>query len=111
VTSKTPLIYFNIFTPLFVRLHAISSLLLTIILKMTTSKTPDITLYFLQSSRSIRIAWLLEELNLPYKSVFFPRENNKAPSDFRERSGNMLGKAPTLRDAEVVVWESGAISE
>jgi glutathione S-transferase len=81
---------------------------------MTTSKppTPDITLYFLQSSRSIRIAWLLEELNLPYKSIFFPRENNKAPSDFKERSGNRLGKAPCLRDGEnVVVWESGAISE
>jgi len=72
---------------------------------------PDITLYFLQSSRSIRIAWLLEELKLPYKSIFFPRENNKAPGDFKEKSGNTLGKAPSLKDGEVVVWESGAISE
>jgi glutathione S-transferase len=74
-------------------------------------QTPDITLYFLQSSRSIRIAWLLEELKLPYESIFFPRENNKAPSNSKEKSGNTLGKAPSLRDGEVVVWESGAISE
>jgi glutathione S-transferase len=72
---------------------------------------PDITLYFLQSSRSIRITWLLKELKLPYRSIFFPRENNKAPSDFKEKSGNTLGKAPSLKDGEVVVWESGAISE
>ena len=37
----------------------------------------DITLYFLQASRSIRIAWLLEELKLPYESIFFPRENSE----------------------------------
>jgi len=48
---------------------------------------------------------------LPYRSIFFSRENNKAPGDFKEKSGNTLGKAPSLRDGEVVVWESGAISE
>lgn len=73
--------------------------------------TPDITLYFLQASRSIRIAWLLEALSLPYKTIFFPRINNKAPADFRERSGNSLGKAPVLRDGELVLAESGAITE
>jgi len=55
---------------------------------------PDIALYFLQASRSIRIAGLLEGLGLGYKSVFFPRINNKAPADFKERCGNELGKAP-----------------
>ena len=69
------------------------------------------TLYFLQASRSIRIAWLLEALSLPYKSVFFPRINNKAPADFRERSGNSLGKAPVLREGELVLAESGAVTE
>jgi hypothetical protein len=79
---------------------------LSSISKMATSKNPDIILYFLQSSRSIRIAWLLEELKLPYKSIFFPRENNKAPSDFKEKSGNTLGKALSLRDGR---WWFGRV--
>jgi glutathione S-transferase len=71
----------------------------------------DITLYFLQASRSIRIAWLLEELGLEYKSVFFPRKNNKAPADFESQSGNSLGKAPCLKDGGLTIGESGAITE
>ncbi|CZT50278.1 related to GTT1-glutathione S-transferase [Rhynchosporium secalis] len=73
--------------------------------------TPDITLHFLQASRSIRVAWLLEELQLPYKNVFYPRENNKAPAAFKEQSGNALGKAPVLKDGQLTVMESGAITE
>ncbi|CZR59089.1 related to GTT1-glutathione S-transferase [Phialocephala subalpina] len=73
--------------------------------------SPDITLCFLQASRSIRIAWLLEELSLHYSSIFFPRENNTAPADFRSRSGNNLGKAPSLTDGQFVINESGAITE
>jgi len=78
---------------------------------------PNLTLYFLQSSRSIRIAFLLEELNLPYTSVFFPRINQKVPGDFKRRSGSSLGKAPVLRDGGkgdeggMVVLESGGITE
>jgi len=51
-----------------------------------STKSP-IQLYFLQASRSIRIAWLLEELKVPYDSHFFPRIENKAPADFKEKSG------------------------
>lgn len=72
---------------------------------------PNLTLYFLQASRSIRIAWLLEELGLPYTSIFFPRENNKAPADFKQISGNALGKAPVLKDGNLMLTESGAITE
>jgi glutathione S-transferase len=32
-----------------------------------------ITFYFLVASRTIRMAWLLEELNLPYTLVAAPR--------------------------------------
>jgi glutathione S-transferase len=73
--------------------------------------SPNITLYFLQALHSIRIAWLLEELSLPYTSVFFPRKNNKAPRHFKEKSGNALGKAPVLKDDGMTVVESGAITE
>jgi glutathione S-transferase len=72
---------------------------------------PDITLYFLQASRAIRVAWLLAELNLDYTLEFFPREKERAPPDFKERSGNPLGKSPFLRDGNVGVGESGAICE
>jgi glutathione S-transferase len=49
---------------------------------------PPITLYFLQASRCIRTAWLLEELGLDYELVFSDRVNQKAPEDFKLASGN-----------------------
>lgn len=76
-----------------------------------SSVSSDLTLYFLQASRSIRVAWLLEELGLPYKSIFYPREKNKAPASFKSDSGNTLAKAPALKDGDLLLAESGAISE
>lgn len=74
---------------------------------------PPLTLYFLESSRSIRIAWLLEELHLDYVLVSGPRNvnGNKAPASLKAQSGSHLGKFPVLRDGELVVVESGAITE
>jgi glutathione S-transferase len=72
---------------------------------------PELTLFFLQASRSIRIVWLLEELNIPYNVKFWDRANNKAPQAFKDQSGNPLGKAPTLKDGNLTVYESGAITE
>jgi glutathione S-transferase len=71
-----------------------------------------ITLWFLQASRSIRIAWLLEELHLDYDVKFFDRmKNMKAPPEFKESCGSPLGKAPTLKDGDLIIYESGAITE
>jgi glutathione S-transferase len=72
---------------------------------------PTITLWFLQASRCIRTAWLLEELGLDYDVKFSDRVNGKAPEDFKFASGNPLGKFPTLQDGTLTVYESGAISE
>ncbi|KAF2642939.1 thioredoxin-like protein [Massarina eburnea CBS 473.64] len=73
---------------------------------------PPITLHFLQASRSIRIAWLLELLNQPYTVKFADRlATMKAPDDFKAGTGNPLGKAPSLQDGELTVYESGAITE
>lgn len=73
---------------------------------------PPITLWFLQASRSIRIAWLLEELSLDYEIRFSERMSNmKAPEDFKVDSGNPLGKFPSLKDGEVRAYESGVITE
>lgn len=71
---------------------------------------PPITLWFLQASRCIRTAWLLEELGLEYNVEFSPRENGVAPAAFKKKAGH-LGKFPTLQDGEVWLYESGNIAE
>lgn len=55
------------------------------------------TLHFLQASRSIRTAWQLEILQIPYEIKFSPRTGNNgpAPLEFKEAAGG-LGKFPTL---------------
>lgn len=72
---------------------------------------PELTLYFLQASRSIRSAWQLEELGLDYKLEFSERENQKAPQHFKDNSGDALGKFPLLKDGDLTIPESGAIAE
>ena len=69
-----------------------------------------ITLWFLQASRSIRNAWVLEELGLDYEVKFSDRENGLAPADFKKEVGG-LGKFPFLQDGDVAVGESGLITE
>jgi glutathione S-transferase len=71
---------------------------------------PKITLYFLQASRSVRPAWLLEELGLDYDVVFAPRENGAAPQWLKDEAGG-LGKFPCLRDGDQMFYESGNITE
>jgi glutathione S-transferase len=71
---------------------------------------PDITLYFLQASRCIRSAWLLNDLGLDYNVKFSPRENGVAPAKFKQEAGG-IGKFPVLIDGAVVVSESGNITE
>ena len=69
-----------------------------------------ITLWFLQASRSIRNAWLLEELGLSYEVKFSPRENGLAPDQFKKDAGG-LGKFPMLQDGGLTIGESGTITE
>lgn len=69
--------------------------------KMSSSTSPSqpkkFTLHFLQASRSIRTAWHLEILQIPYEVKFSPRTGNNgpAPLEFKEAAGG-LGKFPTL---------------
>ena len=75
-------------------------------------KMPDITLYFLQASRSIRVAWLLEELGLDYRLETYDREaTGFAPASFKKACGTTIGKAPVLKDGPLTLQESGAITE
>lgn len=71
---------------------------------------PPITLWFLQASRSIRTAWILEELGLDYNLKFQPRVNGLASPEFKKEAGG-LGKFPTLDDGDLKIVESGAQAE
>jgi len=67
-----------------------------------------ITVCHLSTSRSERIVWLLEELGLEYRLEWFQRDAaGAAPASLREI--HALGKAPVIRDGDLVLAESGAI--
>lgn len=67
-----------------------------------------IKLYFAPRTRSVRIVWLLEELGLPYELI---REEFVPPAKNFFSQVTPLGKFPTLIDGDVVMCESGAITE
>jgi len=69
-----------------------------------------ITVYHLTSSRSERIVWLLEELGLDYQLERFRREQNGAAPEAM-KAIHPLGRAPVIRDGDMVLAESGAIVE
>jgi glutathione S-transferase len=67
-----------------------------------------ITIYHLSTSRSERIIWLMEELGLEYKLESHQREpNGAAPPTMK--AIHALGRAPVIRDGDIVLAESGAI--
>jgi glutathione S-transferase len=68
-----------------------------------------IRVHHLNASRSMRILWLLEELELEYEIVNYRRdpETNLAPPELQEI--NPLGKSPIIEDDGRIIFESGAI--
>lgn len=70
-----------------------------------------ITLHHLNNSRSQRILWLLEELELSYEIKFYERNKKTmlAPKELKEI--HPLGKSPVITDGDLTVAESGAIIE
>lgn len=74
-----------------------------------------LTLHHLPNSRSQRIVWLLEELQLPYELVLHQPSPSAGLGVATLKSVHRLGKVPTLVDHSgpepVVLAESGAIVE
>lgn len=69
-----------------------------------------ITIYHLDTSRSERIVWLMEELGLDYEIEAFERRPDvRAPETLKQV--HPLGRAPVIRDGDTVLAESGAIVE
>ena len=86
-----------------------------------------ITVHHLNNSRSQRILWLLEELNLPYEVKRYERDLKTMRGPASLKSVHALGKSPVITDdratdieatddsevadGQVTVAESGAIIE
>lgn len=70
-----------------------------------------ITVHHLENSRSQRVLWLLEELELPYQVRRYLRDPKTLLAPPELRSVHPLGKSPVITDGRITVAESGAIVE
>lgn len=69
-----------------------------------------ITVHHLNQSRSQRILWMLEELNVPWQLVTYQRGKDLLAPEALKKI-HPLGKSPVLEDNGHIVAESGAILE
>ena len=70
-----------------------------------------ITLHHLETSRSQRILWLLEELQLPYEMIRYQRDPKTRLAPPELKAVHPLGKSPVISDGALTIAESGAIIE
>ncbi|KAI0685761.1 thioredoxin-like protein [Cytidiella melzeri] len=70
--------------------------------------SPKLVLHYLNDSRSQRILWMLEELEVPYELKYWKRTPDRtAPRELADI--HPLGTAPVITDGDITVAESGAI--
>lgn len=70
-----------------------------------------LTVHHLDNSRSQRVLWLLEELELPYDIKFYKRDRKTMLAPPELLAIHPLGKSPVVVDGGDVLAESGAIIE
>lgn len=70
-----------------------------------------IVVHHLNNSRSQRLLWLLEELELPHEIVRYQRDSKTMLAPPSLRRIHPLGKAPMIEDEGRVLAETGAIVE
>ena len=70
-----------------------------------------IVVHHLNNSRSQRVLWLLEELDIPYEVKRYERDVTTMLAPPELRAVHPLGKSPVITDGNVTVAESGAIME
>jgi glutathione S-transferase len=68
-----------------------------------------IIVHHLNDSRSQRILWLLEELNVPYEIKSYQRDAQTRLAPAELKLVHPLGKSPVITDEGRVIIESGAI--
>ncbi len=70
-----------------------------------------IVVHHLDHSRSQRILWMLEELEIPYRIQQYQRDSKSLLAPAALKEVHPLGKAPVIVDGELTLAESGAIIE
>ncbi|MBW4527143.1 MAG: glutathione S-transferase [Phormidium tanganyikae FI6-MK23] len=70
-----------------------------------------IIVHHLNNSRSQRILWLLEELELEYDIKYYQRDPKTLLAPASLRQVHPLGKSPVITDGTLTLAESGAIIE
>jgi glutathione S-transferase len=70
-----------------------------------------ITVHHLNYSRSQRVLWLLEELEVPYEIVKYERDPKTLLAPPSLQQVHPLGKSPVITDGNTVIAESGNILE
>lgn len=70
-----------------------------------------IIVHHLENSRSQRILWLLDELELPYTVRRYERDGKTMLAPPELRQVHPLGKSPVIEDEGRVIAETGAIVE
>jgi len=70
-----------------------------------------ITVHHLNHSRSQRVLWLLEELEVPYEVVKYERDPKTLLAPKSLQQIHPLGKSPVITDGELVIAESANILE
>ncbi|MFW2176197.1 MULTISPECIES: glutathione S-transferase [unclassified Moraxella] len=70
---------------------------------------PHLHLHHLENSRSFRIIWLLEELQIPYQLTTYERYKGLAPKSMQQI--HPMGKSPILQDDDKTLIESANIIE
>ncbi len=70
-----------------------------------------LTVHHLNNSRSQRVLWLLEELELPYEVQRYERDPRTMRAPAQLRAVHPLGKSPVLVDDGQTVAESAVIAE
>ncbi len=70
-----------------------------------------LTVHHLNDSRSQRILWLCEELDIPYRTIDYTRDavTRLAPPELKDV--HPLGKSPVIEDGGLRITESGAITD
>mgnify|MGYP000483507760 CR=1 FL=1 len=70
-----------------------------------------IVVHHLENSRSQRVLWLLEELELEYEVKRYERDRRTSLAPPELKAVHPLGKSPVITDGEITVAETGAIIE
>ncbi len=78
---------------------------------MPPDPLPELTVHHLNNSRSQRVLWLIEELDVPYTVVHYQRDPKTMLAPRTLRTLHPLGKSPVVTIGGKTIAETGLIIE